>query len=135
MHLIQKNVTKKPASKVLSEIDNQVGGVVNARAGCDLPRNRQQVYNASKSLKRAQNPVVNCDTLAEVLQACKETVASPDVFIRTVEADPEPMCVLVTQNQLTDMEKFTTGEHFSVLTLLSILVHLMSPLAHISTCS
>ena len=34
-----------------------------------------------------------------------------------MEAGPEPICVLATQLQLTDMEKFTTGEHFSMLTL------------------
>jgi len=120
LHLIQKDVSKKPTSKILSDIENQVGGVINARAGCDMPRNRQQVYNASKSAKRAQNPschAVNGDTLAEVLQMCKETAATPDVFIRTVEAGPEPMCVLATQYQLTDMERFTTGEHFSILTV------------------
>ena len=39
-----------------------------------MPRNQQQVYNANKSVKKPQNPSYHSvnDTLAEVLQMCKE---------------------------------------------------------------
>ena len=117
LHLIQENANKKPASKILSEIEIHVGGVVNAKAGCDMPRNRQQVYNAKKKPQNPSYQPVNNDTLAKVLQMCKETTGTPEAFKRTVEAGPEPMCVLATRQQLTDMDRFTTGEHFSILTV------------------
>ena len=48
---------------------------------------------------------------------CKETVSTDDVFIHSVEAAPEPMCVLATRHQIIDLERFCTGENFSVMSV------------------
>ena len=98
-----------PPLQVLAEVENKAGGILGAKAGCDLPRNRQQVYNAKKSHK------TQSDTLAEIMRVCKETIATSDAFIQSVEAAPEPMCVLATPQQLTDLERFCTAERFCVL--------------------
>ena len=45
---------------------------------------------------------------------CKESYGTEEEFVRAVEAAPEPMCVLATIQQLSDMERFCTGEESSV---------------------
>ena len=124
LHLVQENAThKKPALQNLTDVENRAGGIVGAKASCDLPRNRQQVYNAMKFVKASANlssctsDSVKYDTLAEVLQICKATIATHEAYIRSVEATPEPMCVLATDYQLSDMERFTTGNVFSILSV------------------
>lgn len=39
------SVDKKSLMHVLREVENLKVGVMNAQSGCDLPRNRKQVYN------------------------------------------------------------------------------------------
>ena len=112
VHSIQEGVKSMPPLQVLTEVENTVGGIIGAKAGCDLPRNRQQVYNAKKAGKTY---LAQSDTLAEIMRVCKETIATSDAFIQAVEAAPEPMCVLATHHQLTDLERVCTGERFCIL--------------------
>ena len=44
------------------------------------------------------------DVLAHAMQMCKDTFGADAEFIRAVEAAPEPMCALATNQQLTDFE-------------------------------
>ena len=46
----------------------------------------------------------------------KESSGS-DAFVRSVEAAPEPMCVVSTDQQLLDIERFCTGESTCVLSM------------------
>ena len=55
------------------------------------------------------------DVLAHVMQMCEDSYGSDDVFVQSVEAAPEPMCVLATKQQLVDIERFCTSEPSSVL--------------------
>lgn len=57
------------------------------------------------------------DTLACIMQQCKDTCSTSRAFIRSVEAAPEPMCVLSTDQQLHDMERFCTQSPSSVLSI------------------
>lgn len=45
---------------------------------------------------------------------CKDNNGGNQKFIRSIEAAPEPMCVLCTDQQLLDLERFCTKEDFSV---------------------
>jgi hypothetical protein len=96
---------------------------MNARVGSDSSCNRQQIYNIQKSVvKEKENlllPLTTAskDTLACIMQTCKDTSSSPDAFIRSVEAAPEPMCVLATNQQLFDLERFCCGSTFSILSV------------------
>ncbi len=98
--------------KVLREIDNVKGGVMKAENSCDLPRNRRQIYNfksaksREKEVKIMVSGIPQNDTLAHVMMMCKETSSQSDAFIRFVEAAPERMCILAT-NQF-DIERFCT---------------------------
>ena len=120
LQLVKKGAQSKPARHVLADIENQMGGVSGAKAGCDLPRNRQQIYNAKKfpvSNKGGNVPLPGRDTLAEVMRLCKETVTTDQAFIRCVEAAPEPLCVLATNQQIKDLERFCTADSFCVLSV------------------
>ena len=74
--------------------------------------NRRQIYNAKQASKinsethsSLSGSVPQSDTLVHVMQVCKETSSSMDAFIafiQSVEAAPEPMCVLATNQQLAD---------------------------------
>ena len=43
------------------------------------------------------------------MKECKETSSGGEAFIRSVQAAPEPMCVLATNQQLSDVQRFCTG--------------------------
>ena len=122
LKLVKEAVKKnKRPLRVLREIENMQGGVMGAKSGCDLPRNRRQVYNAKQANKVGGETVYSSiprrDTLAEVMQMCKDTSSGTDAFIRSVEAAPEPMCVLATSQQLADIERFCTASPSSVLSV------------------
>ena len=51
------------------------------------------------------------------MQMCKDTSLSTDAFVRSVEAAPEPMCVVATDQQLCDLERFCLGTPTSVLSV------------------
>jgi len=51
------------------------------------------------------------------MQMCKDSLGSGEVFVRAVEGAPEPMCVLATNQQLVDIERFYTGDPSSVLSV------------------
>ena len=124
LKLVKKAVeeNKRPL-KVLREVENIQGGILNAKSGCDLPRNRRQIYNAKQAYKTRAETIPNSaprqDTLAQVMQMCKDT-SGTDAFIRSVEAAPE-LCVLATNQQLADLERFCTSSpsQFCLLTRLS----------------
>ena len=48
---------------------------------------------------------------------CKETSGCETAFVRSVECAPEPMCVLATDQQLIDKERFCTADISSVLSV------------------
>jgi len=92
---------------------------MGAKSACDLPRNYKQVknlkYSAKKPSKLTSLPRV--DVLAQVMQMCKDSLGSGEVFVRAVEGAPEPMCVLATNQQLVGIERFCTGDPSSVLSV------------------
>ena len=92
---------------------------MNAKSGCDLPQDRKKVHNlkyASKSPPCASVSIPPTDVLAQVMQMCKES-SGCDAYVRSVETAPEPMCVVSTDQQLLDIERFSTGESASVLSV------------------
>ena len=56
------------------------------------------------------------DVLAQVMQMCKESMDS-GMFVRSVEAAPEPMCILASNQQLTVIDRFCTSSSNSVLSV------------------
>lgn len=98
--LKSKIKVETPKQAVFS-VSAERGGVLNTAAVGDLPRNRKQVYN----IKRREAPQ-NSDALLSVMAMCKEGFGND--FVCIVTSAPEPMCVLSTNSQLLDIERFCT---------------------------
>ena len=62
------------------------------------------VINNLKNTSRSDPGGV--DVLAHVIKICKDSFGTQEAFVRSVEATPEPLCILATDQQLTDMERF-----------------------------
>ncbi len=94
---------------------------MGASSSCELPRNRRQVYNLKHTNcdKENQNHIKKSergeDVLAEIMYMCKEDEGSDEKFIRSEKAAPEPMCVLCSNHQLKDLERFCTKSEFTVI--------------------
>ena len=117
--MLKESVKTKQPLKALREVENIRGGIMNAKSGCDLPRDRKQVHNlkyASKNIPCTSANIPPADVLAQVMQMCKQSSGS-DAYVRSVEAAPEPMCVVTTDQQLLDIERFCTGKMACVLSV------------------
>ena len=96
IHLLKSSVETKAPRKVLRDVEQLKGGVMGASSAYDLPRNRQQIHNLKYSAKNHSNLQTSSgsqrtDVLAHVMQMCKDSGNSDSVFVRSVEAAPEPM--------------------------------------------
>lgn len=89
--------------QAISNVTNQKGGIVNSKAVGDIPRNRRQVYNIKKP------HYDDSDALLSVMAMCKQSMdKDQDPFVRIVTSAPEPMCIMCTNSQLNDVERFCT---------------------------
>ena len=95
---------------------------MSASCACDLPRDHKQVYNI-KAVKKSRalqatipSGILQTDVLAQIMLMCKESSGS-QAYVRSVEAAPKPMCVLATEQQLVDLERFCTQDPFCVLSI------------------
>ena len=78
-----------------------------------LPRSKKQVSDIRKKLFATQPS----DDLAVMMERCKCTEAGPQ-FVRSVQAAPQPLCVLATDLQLKQLQFCCTDlEDFSVLSV------------------
>ena len=107
-----KSTTEKMSSSkgvsindTLTEIIDSAGGLINTRSAGALPKSCQQVsYFKSKDKASGHN----LDVLYNVMMQCKSSKPGKE-FVRSVVAAPEPMAVLVTDQQLNDMVRFLTN--------------------------
>ena len=120
--MLKESVQTRTPRKALREVENVIGGVLKAQSASDLPRDRKQVDNFKHATQQsvtstASTTSLKNDVLAHVMKMCKDTYGADTEFIRAVEAAPEPMCVLATNQQLVDTERFCTGEQSSILSV------------------
>ena len=103
----------------MKQVYQESGGIQNVRSGSELPRNVQQARYLQKKQEFKNEPITlpNTDTLAAIMQQCKATSTGPHAYIRAVQAAPEPVCVLATDQQICDLVRFCTNSKFSVLTV------------------
>ena len=82
------------------------GGIMKAASLSQLPRNRQQVSNIRRSVG-FQVPLCSKKGLNDpLLMVMQQSKLCGDSFVRTVTV---PMCILTTDQQLKDLERFTTN--------------------------
>ena len=90
---------------VVSTIHGEVGGVLGANSASELPRNRRQVYNQQASARKSDK----VDPIIELVQQCKaDLMPGGRRFVRSVNFDTSPSCVLATDLQLNDVVRFCT---------------------------
>ena len=91
-----KEIAGKPKS-VVAVLHDEAGGSLESSSASELPRNRRQMYNCkSSSVKPGK-----IDPLFELVQRCKEDLMQGGrKFIRTVNFNTSPSCVLATDHQL-----------------------------------
>ena len=91
------------------------GGIMDAGSMGELPRNREQVSNIRRKMN-SQVPICsNKSSKDPLFMVMEQSKMCSDSFVRIVTASPEPMCILATEQQLIDLERFTTNSNsFSI---------------------
>ena len=126
IQLLKDGMKEKCPKKVMRDVETAKGGIIEASSGCELPRNRRQVYNLKQveSAKREKESIPSgvssqkLDSIASAMQMCKETFNTEVAFIRAIDVAVEPMCVLASNQQLRDLERFCcSSENPSILTV------------------
>ena len=101
---------KKP-SAAFELIDTEMGGVTAGSTG-KLPRSKAQLSDVRKRLFEPHHT----DELALMMEKCKCLKKDDVPFVRSVQAAPQPLCVLATDTQLRQLQLCCTDPHnFSVL--------------------
>lgn len=100
--------TKKKPKDAFEDSFVSVGGM-EASSMCSIPRNVKQIYNLKQSQNFVEKTTKDKDDLFSIIERCKSEQSLTNPFIRSIQAAPEPMCVCVTDLQLSEMEKFLTN--------------------------
>ena len=113
--LKKRAVTCTPKETV-NAIYTAEGGILEANSLGSLPRNREQVANLRRSLSGNSVPLYSKKGLKDPLfMVMEQSKLCGDNFVRFVTATPEPMSILATDQQLRDLERFSTNSNcFSV---------------------
>ena len=101
--------TPKSALQIATQ---EQGGELQIKGLNALPRNLQQLKNYRRSEKKKDGNV-----LYSVMLQCKVCQGKDDAFVRDVKAAPEPQCVMFSDWQISDLDRFVTNSReYSVLT-------------------
>ena len=103
---LRQTAGKMTPKQALTKCLQESGGVSQACSLGNIPKSRSQVrYHQAKSKDKSSGN----DSLFSVMIQCKSTDPNADdAFVRSVVAAPEPMAVLATNRQLSDMVRFLT---------------------------
>ena len=107
-----KEVAKdhKP-SAAFELVDTEMGGMEAGSAG-KLPRSKNQLSDVRKRLFGEERG----DELAVMMERCKCLKEGEVPFVRSVQAAPQPLCILATDTQLKQLQLCCTDpNNFSVL--------------------
>jgi len=120
MALIKKKAENCTPKDAVSAVYNKQGGMMGANSIGELPRNRQQISNVHSKIG-TNSSICSAKGLQDpLLMVMKQSklCESGDKFVRVVTACPEPMCILASDQQLTDLVRFGTDPSlFSVLSV------------------
>ncbi|KAK3736206.1 hypothetical protein QZH41_011893, partial [Actinostola sp. cb2023] len=89
-------------------VEEKAGGIINAEAISDLPRNREQ---ASYLRRGMSSRTSDADSLVILLEQCKRQQLgnTKTAFVREVSCAPELRCVMAYDWQLDDIARFCTN--------------------------
>ena len=107
-----KKTTGKPKD-VISKVFDEAGGILGASSSSEIPRNGHQIYNIQHSslshcsIGTSGKP----DPIFELLQHCKmDHTPGGRKFIRSVNFESSPSCVIATDAQLQNVVRFCTNQ-------------------------
>ena len=107
-----KEMPYRPKS-VVANLHEEAGGMLSARSASELPRNRRQVYNNHHKVASSHGGG-KVDPIFELVQQCKvDNIAGGRGFIRSVNFESGPCCVLASDNQLQNVVRFCTNPRAS----------------------
>ena len=92
-------------------VHDEAGGSVNVKSASELSCNRRQVYNARQCIgdRQVHNPIGRPDPFYDLVRQCKEdNLPGGRKFIRSVNIDHSPTCVLALDSQLSDSVRLCT---------------------------
>ncbi len=96
----------------VKNIYNAAGGVINAQSLSEIPRDRRQAINA-KSHNNSTSGIASNRNKDLVYDLLEQHFGSLKEFVRNVSFDDTVTCVLASEQQLRDMERFCTNNPFA----------------------
>ena len=97
-------------TETFGKIFEDCGGILDAESYGFVPRKKKHVANMKLATKTKSN---DHDPLYALMEKCQMNESMVDRFIQSVFGAPDPMYVLVTNNQLNDIEHFCcNSQHF-----------------------
>ena len=105
---IKVNMKQMTPKEAVNMVYEKVGGVVSANSLSELPRDRRQAYNLKNHNQCTSGIGSNHhkDLIYDLLQ---QRFGSLKDFVRNVSFDDAVSCVLFTDQQLYDIERFCTN--------------------------
>lgn len=106
---VRGKLKELPPLQVIHSIVEERGGILKVESAGEFPRDRGQVYNLNRQMKRQKVDIASsADPLLQVLAKAKEKQQGPkqNIFIREIPLFPEPIIFLATEQQLTDIVRF-----------------------------
>ena len=91
--------------EIIQQISKEKGGELLAKSIGELPRNRQQVYNANKLLKSQ-------DSIHKLILKIQNLEKSNCHFIHELKLSPEPSVIMASDFQLAELEAFCTDPNY-----------------------
>ena len=93
----------------IKAVYDKTGGIVNSKTLSELPRDRRQAYNA-KSHSKSTSSVTSNQHKDLVYDLLEQHYGSLKSFVRNVSFDDALLCILATDQQLADVERFCTSQ-------------------------
>ena len=105
--LIKDAEQDQTRAKVMNKVGEKKGGFLHADNATQLPRNVKQVSNFRSKVNSNSLLVpltTDTDDLLIIIGECKGAIKG--AFVREVTAAPEPTCILATDQQIMDLQRF-----------------------------
>ena len=110
--LLKKELMITDPKEAVDKTFIKKGGLLEAQSAGELPRGRAQAYNIKRTMQSQQlsfgSKSTSSDTrdmLYIVMEQCK-SAEKVNIFVQDVTCAPEPMAVLCTEQQLSDVARF-----------------------------
>ena len=116
---IKENVNIMTPKVAVKQVYDKAGGVMNIQSLSEVPRDRRQACNA-KSHKHSTSEIASNQNKDLVYDLHDQHYRSLKTFVRNVSFDDSILCVLATDLQLRDIERFCANRGFTCTSVLGV---------------